>query len=155
MSEELKQIPENVREMADKLKDTASVDENVISFEDDAFKNNLPEEFKFKQAKQYERHKNDFSAAVHLATGEIGNDLMNKNDYDEINTTPVTMVYDHLEVTQKRHRSGVSKIRDTETPWEHFGVLSAVYRCRVARKLGNVRVVREHIMAEAKELFGS
>lgn len=154
MSEEIKEIPENVRTMADNLKENATVEDNVITFRDDAFKANLPEDFKFKQAKQYERHKVDFSAAVHLATGEIGNDLIKKNDYNEVSTSPVDVIYGQLEVTQRRHRSGVSKINDTETPWEHYGTLSAIYRSRINRKVGSVRIVRDHIMREAKELFG-
>ena len=155
MSEEIKKIPENVREIADNLKENAVVEDNVITFQDDAFKANLPEEFKYKQAKQYERHKVDFSAAVHLATGEIGNDLIKKNDYDEVTTAPVDVIYGSLEVKQKRYRSGVSKINETETPWEHYGVLSAIYTSRINRKVGSVRVVRDHIMREAKDLFGS
>ena len=155
MSEEIKEIPENVRVMADELKKTAVVEENVITFEDDAFKKALPEDFKFKQAKKYEKHKVDFSAAVHLATGEIGNDLMKKNDYDKVTATAVDMIYSELEVTQSRQKSGVSKMNDTETPWEHFGLLSSIYRTRIDRKVGSVKIVKDHIRREAKALFGS
>lgn len=155
MSEEIKEIPENVREMADKLKETVTVDENVISFEDNAFKNNLPSDVKYKLAKRYEKHKVDFSAAVHLAAGEIGNDIMAKDeDVIEVNTLPLDMIYSKMSVQHKRKREGVSKMSGESVPWVKYGIMNTTYTTNIDRKTGSVGIVKAFINNEAKKMFG-
>lgn len=154
MSDEIKEIPQHVRDMADKLKETATVEDNVICHEDDAFKKHLPAEFKFKHVKSYEKHKSDFAAAVHLASGEIGNELMKKNDYSEVNTMPVDMIYSKLSIDQKRSKKGTSKMTGEEVPWEKFGLMNSTYTTNIDRKTGSVGIVKTHICNEAKNMFG-
>lgn len=148
-------IPENIRQIADNLKSNAQVDEAVITFQDNAFKDNLPEDIKYKLAKQYEKYKIDFSAGLHLAAGELGNEILRDNDdVDTVVTMPVNTCYSSIAIAQKRRKSGVSVMKGDEKPWEHFGDMSTIYKTKINKKTGNVGTIKRHIMAEAKKMFG-
>lgn len=148
-------IPENVRQIADNLKSNAQVDDAVINFQDNAFKENLPDDIKYKFAKQYEKYKMDFSAGLHLAAGELGNEILRDNeDVDTVLTMPVNTCYSSIAITQKRRKSRTSVMKGVENTWEHFGSMSTIYKTKINKKTGNVGMVKRHIMAEAKDMFG-
>lgn len=155
MSEEIKELPERVQALSEKLGELATVEDNVIDYDDDAFKKTLPEKFKYKDCVEYEKHKVDFSAAMHHRSGTIGNELFAKNsDYDSVHTTKTKMVYDTLGLRQDRHRSGVTKLRGEEETWEHWGAITAIFESRVKKKVSMVGLASDHIMREAKKDFG-
>ncbi len=149
------EIPENIRQIADNLKSNAQVDDAVISFQENAFKDNLPEDIKYKLAKQYEKYKIDFSAGLHLAAGELGNEIMREHeDVDTVLTMPVNTCYSSIAITQKRKKSGISVMKGEESSWEHFGSMSTIYKTKINKKTGSVGTIKRHIMAEAKNMFG-
>ena len=151
-----KDIPENVRVMADNLKGNHKYENSTITYNEKAFKDSLPPDIKYKFAKAYEKHKMDFSAAVHLASGEIGNEQFAKDpELNQVKTMPVNMVHCKLDIVQTRCQKGVMKTDGTERPWEIYGKLDSNYVTNIDRKTGKVGVVKEYVSREAKSMFGN
>ena len=149
-------VSERIRTMADTIKSNAEIDDNgVITIDKEVFKKTLPDEVSEKQVKSVFNHTDDLTAAVTLATGEMGEQFVKKNKNSEkVSSTMRIGNQAKVGAEWRKSKTGPKSVQERDTQVTRFGVTRPYFRVNSDRDRGELKKVKAHLKERAENLFG-
>lgn len=156
MSKNDDEINPQIRSIANTLKEHAEIDESTgtVSMPKGTFEQTLPEDLDMKTVKKVYGHTEDVTAALTLATGEIGEDVLKRNKkIDGISSELKIPRHLEMSASYNRHTVGPRSVTD-RTPVDRYGTTSARVRTSAQNYTrADMKTVRSHLARRAEKLF--
>lgn len=155
----MSEVKPNIVQMANTLKEgMTAADNGVLSTESDLYKKILPEDMPSETYEKALSHMKDSVAAMTLATGELGEEILKKNKkLDSVSSE--LKVGNHADISVGYLRSQTTTVRnpaDSSQPPKDVtkhGVAIPRLRTKAQKNQGELKKVRAHLAERGEKLF--
>lgn len=157
----MSEVSQRVKDLAKSLKGEMTLkDGGAFVFKDEktAYENTLPEHLNMKTVDEVYKHNEDVTAALTLATGELGADALKKNKKLD-GVTSELKIGKHADISVGYLRSQEQRIpnfQDKSKPPEkvtRYGVTTTRIRTFAQKNKGELKKVRTQLSEQAEKLF--
>lgn len=148
-------ISQNVTKLADQFQgQMEEADGGVLNLPAKAYEQSLPEDLPMETVKRVKSHDEDVVAAMTLATGRKGEEMMKSDKKLQSVSSNLRMgKFGDVSVQYDRSKTGPKSVAD-RTEVTRFGQTQARVRTFAGKPKGELKKVREGLAANAEKLFG-
>lgn len=141
-------------ELATKLKDYMTIEEDKIVVTNDAFEKTLPEDLSADQVKKVFNHVSDVTAAFTYAVGDLAEEACNKTESITDVEGKMKMLGNHGAITASysQHATRPTSVTD-RTPVDVYGGMRTRVKMSAQNNSGELAKVRSTIAARGASLF--
>ncbi len=149
-----KEISEDVKALANSIKEKIEIKEGVVAADDKIYKDSLPEGITMDHVKQLREHNSKFFPAASLAVGELAIKEFKKDNKLETVTASFPMGgRDHFDVIFDRQKETRNpSTGETSMKYAALGASMVVHAARASR--GAMSVVKAHLDEAARAAYG-
>lgn len=150
----MSEISQKVTTLADHLQSQMEVkDGGVLNLPSKVYEENLPEGLSMETVKQVKSHDEDVVAALTLATGRKGEELMKADKgLGAVNSNMKFGKFGDVSVEYNRSKTGPKSVTD-RTEVTRYGTTQARVRTFAGKPKGELKKVRESLASNAEKLF--